>query len=71
MQVLQYILFSSVCLSILYLAFRLIYRNEANFRQMRVFLMGSVLLSLLLPLSNYKIEIWNKPPKYHQHSPII
>ncbi len=60
MQVIKYILFSSVCLSILYLAFRLIYRNEANFRQMRVFLMGSVLLSLLLPLSNYKIGIWNK-----------
>ena len=60
MQVIKYILFSSVCLSILYLAFRLIYRNEANFRQMRVFLMGSVLLSLLLPLSNYKIGIWSK-----------
>jgi hypothetical protein len=61
MQLIKYILFSSVCLSILYLAYRLIYRNEANFRQMRIFLMGSVLLSLLLPLSNYKIEIWNKP----------
>lgn len=61
MQILQYILFSSVCLSILYLAYRLIYRNEANFRQMRVFLMGSVMLSLLLPLSHYKIEVWNKP----------
>ncbi len=61
MQIIQYILFSSVCLSILYLAFRLIYRNEANFGQMRIFLMGSVLLSLLLPMSNYKIEVWNKP----------
>jgi beta-lactamase regulating signal transducer with metallopeptidase domain len=60
MQILQYILFSSVCLSILYIAFRLIYRNEANFRQMRMFLMGSVLLSLLLPLSNYKIEVLHK-----------
>ncbi len=23
--------------------------------------MGSVMLSLLLPLSNYKIDVWNKP----------
>ncbi len=61
MQIIQYLLFSSVCLSILYIAYRLIYRNEANFRQMRVFLMGSVFLSLLLPLSNYKIEVWNNP----------
>jgi hypothetical protein len=59
MQVIQYILFSSVCLSILYIAFRLMYRNDSNFRQMRVFLMGSVLLSLLLPLSHYKIEMWH------------
>jgi beta-lactamase regulating signal transducer with metallopeptidase domain len=61
MQILQYILFSTVCLSILYIAFRLIYRNDVNFSQMRIFLMGSVLLSLLLPMSNYKIEVWNKP----------
>lgn len=60
MQILQYILFSSACLSILYLAFRLIYRNEANFRQMRVFLMGSVLISLLVPLSDFKIDVWNQ-----------
>jgi beta-lactamase regulating signal transducer with metallopeptidase domain len=55
MQILPYILFSSACLSILYLAYRLIYRNEGNFRQMRIFLMSSVLLSLLMPLSHYKI----------------
>jgi beta-lactamase regulating signal transducer with metallopeptidase domain len=59
MKILLYILVSSVCLSILYIAFRLIYRNEANFRQMRVFLMGSVLLSLLLPISHYKIPLGN------------
>jgi hypothetical protein len=31
--------------------------------------MGSVFLSLLLPLSNYKIEVWNKPQNtviFHQ-----
>ncbi len=60
MHLLQYILYSSACLSVFYIAFRLIYRNEANFRQMRIFLMGSVLLSLLLPLSNYKIEVWHR-----------
>ncbi len=59
MQIIQYILFSSACLSILYTAYRLIYRKEANFRQMRIFLMGSVLLSLVLPLSHYKIEFRN------------
>ncbi len=32
MQIIKYILFSSVCLSILYLAFRLIYRNESKFQ---------------------------------------
>jgi hypothetical protein len=60
MQVLQYILFSSVCLSILYIAFRLIYLKESNFRHMRIFLMVSVVLSLLLPISKYKIELWHK-----------
>jgi len=61
MRVLQYIVLSSACLSLLYIAFRLIYRNGANFRQMRIFLMGSVLLSLLIPLSHYEIKIWQKP----------
>jgi|GEM_PF-991245 len=56
MNLLQYILISALCLSLFYAAFRLIFKKETNFRQMRFFLLGSVLLSLLIPLNRSKIN---------------
>jgi hypothetical protein len=57
MQPLLYILISSGCLSIFYLAYRLIFKNEANFSQLRVYLLGSVVLSLLVPLNPLVVDL--------------
>jgi beta-lactamase regulating signal transducer with metallopeptidase domain len=35
----------------------MIYHHETNFRQLRIFLMGSVLLSLLIPFNPYTIDL--------------
>ena len=74
MSVIQYILIVSVCLSIFYLAFRLIYKDETNFKQLRLYLMGSILLSLLVPVNNYTIEIGrknNNSVSLHEVSPQV
>jgi|WetSurSiteA1Bulk_404760.scaffolds.fasta_scaffold00151_6 hypothetical protein len=60
MAVIQYILIATVCLSIFYLVYRLLYRNEANFRHLRIFLMGSVVVSLLVPLNRFTVDIVKK-----------
>ena len=57
MQALLYILTSSVCLSIFYLAYRLIFKNETNFSQLRVYLLGSVALSLLVPFNPLVVDL--------------
>ena len=57
MQPLVYMLISSGCLSIFYLAYRLIFKNEANFSQLRVYLLGSVVLSLLVPLNPLVVDL--------------
>jgi len=66
MQAIQYILMTSVCLSFFYMAYRLIYKRETNFRQLRFYLLGSILLSLLFPFSSYTINtgfyIYNSAP---------
>lgn len=57
MSFIQHTLISSVCLSLLYLAYKLIYRNETNFRHLRFYLMGSVVLSLLVPFNGFTIDL--------------
>jgi hypothetical protein len=57
MYFIQHTLISSVCLSLLYLTYKLIYRNETNFRHLRFYLMGSVVLSLLVPLNKFTIDL--------------
>ncbi len=64
MKVLLYILLSSACLSILYLAYRLIYIRQASFRELRLYLLGSVIISLLVPLSQYRIELHQQKASY-------
>jgi len=60
MSVMVYILISTVSLSIFYLAYKLIYKNETNFRHLRFYLMGSILFSLLLPLDSYTLDVVKK-----------
>lgn len=57
MNLTRYLLISTICLSISYALFRLIYRNGIRFRQQRVFLITSLLLSIFLPLSGFRITI--------------
>jgi hypothetical protein len=56
MNAIQYILISTICLSISYLAYLLMYRKEDNFRQMRLTLLASVVFSVMLPFSTFTIE---------------
>ena len=57
MDLIQYLLLSTVCLSVSYLAFRIIFKREIGFRQQRIFLMTSVAFSLIMPLSGIRVEI--------------
>ena len=57
MNTMQYIFISSVCLSIFYAFYKLIFRNEANFKQLRFYLLASIILSFLLPLTSFKIHV--------------
>jgi hypothetical protein len=57
MEIVQYILIVNICLSICYLLYRLISKDETNFRQLRFFLLVSIIISLLLPLNSFKINI--------------
>lgn len=35
----------------------LVFRNEVNFRQVRIYLLSSIVLSVLMPLSSYRINV--------------
>jgi hypothetical protein len=64
MEVIQYMIISTLCLSLFYLAYRLIFKKDGNFRQMRFFLLGSITISLLVPLNSRQINLgislpWN------------
>jgi beta-lactamase regulating signal transducer with metallopeptidase domain len=51
----KYLLISAASLIIFYLAFLLIFKNRTRFRQQRIFLMASLVISLLLPLNPFLI----------------
>jgi len=57
MNLFQYILMASVCLSISYIAYLVFFRTDNNFKQLRFFILGSIVLSMILPLSTFKINI--------------
>lgn len=50
------LLISTVILSITYISFRIFLRNETNFKQLRAYLLLSVLVSLILPFNTFKIS---------------
>ena len=56
MELIKYLLLSALCLGISCLAFRLIFVNETQFRQQRLFLIASLVLSLSLPLTGIRVD---------------
>ncbi len=52
----RYLLITTVCLSLCYTAYRLIFSKETHFRILRIYLLGSVFLSLLLPFITLEIH---------------
>ena len=57
MDLIRYMLLSTTCLSVSYLAFRLVFEKELRFHQQRFFLIASVAFSLLLPLTGIRIDM--------------
>ena len=56
MYLLKYLLLSAICLGVSYIAFRLFLGNGTQFRHQRLFLVASLILSLLLPLTGLRID---------------
>lgn len=56
METARYILLVAFCISLFYAAYRLVFKKETNFPMLRTYLLGSVFLSLILPLITLKIE---------------
>jgi beta-lactamase regulating signal transducer with metallopeptidase domain len=56
MELMQYILISTACLSVSFITYRLFLRKDYNFHYLRMFLTGSLLLSLVLPLMSVRID---------------
>ena len=51
-----YLLVSTVCLSICYLVYLLLFRHESGFTDLRRFLLISMLISMLIPLAPLRIQ---------------
>lgn len=56
MGALRFIIIAAVCISIFYLAYLAFLKKETNFRNLRFYLLGSIVLSLLIPLNTYRIN---------------
>lgn len=52
-----YLLISTISLSVFYLVYLLIFKQETNFKLIRFYLLTSIVLSLVLPLNNSQISI--------------
>jgi len=53
---LQYVLLSSICLSITYIIYLLLFRNEGNFKQVRIYFLISITISILIPLNSFQLN---------------
>jgi hypothetical protein len=60
-----YVIMASLGLSLFYLAYLLIFRNDTNFRQARLYLLSAMILSLIIPASNIRV---NTALHYKPHS---
>lgn len=61
---LRYILVSTFCLSILYAGYLVFQINETRFHQLRYYLLISIVLSLLMPLTRIQIDLNIFPEKF-------
>jgi hypothetical protein len=59
MDPIQYILAAGICLAISYMAFRILFKNGTDFSRQRLFIILSVVLSLVLPLSRFNLALPN------------
>ena len=57
MDSIQYILAVGICLAISYMAFRILFKNGTDFSRQRLFIIISVVLSLVLPLSRFRLGL--------------
>jgi len=54
---LYYLTISSICLSVFYITYLLVFRNSTHFKQMRFFLIFSMLIACVLPFNKFQIGI--------------
>jgi len=52
-----YLIISTICLSVFYLVYLLAFKKETNFKLIRFYLLASIVLSLILPLNFFRIQI--------------
>jgi N-acetylmuramoyl-L-alanine amidase len=52
-----YLLISAICLSVFYVVYLLAFKKETNFKLIRFYLLTSIVLSLILPLNFFRIQI--------------
>jgi beta-lactamase regulating signal transducer with metallopeptidase domain len=57
MPFIKYLLLSNICLIVFFVIYRLVFHRENNFIQLRIFLLGSIILSLLLPFNTINIDV--------------
>lgn len=57
MNPIQYIIVASIILSIFYIVYRVLFQNVANFNQLRIYLLVSILVSVVVPLLNISVNI--------------
>jgi len=53
----NYLLISTISVSVFYLVYFVAFKKETNFRLIRFYLLGSILLSLMLPLNFFQIHV--------------
>jgi len=57
MDYIRYILTATACLSIAYCGFRLFINNRTGFQQQRIFLISSLVISLLIPATGFALHL--------------
>jgi len=63
----NYLIFSSLSIPVFYMAYLLFFRKEQNLKTVRIFLLSSILFSLILPLNPVSISI----PQIKYEKPIL
>lgn len=53
----RYIIIASLSISVLYIAYQLLFRKENNFKIARLYLLACLLFSLLLPFNKFSIQL--------------